>query len=307
MQDLPAQNTLASPIRCNGVALHSGDRVDMVILPAPANHGLVFQRTDIEGARGFVPARYDLVSETMLGTTLKNESGVTVATVEHLMAALWGMGVDNALIQLEGPEVPIMDGSSEPFVFLIECAGLTPQNAPRRVIEVLKPLTVQEGNSTASLTPAEGFALDITISFPHSAIGTQHALYDFASMNFKQSLCRARTFGFVQEVEKMHRMGLALGGSLKNAIVIGDQGVVNEEGLRYGDEFVRHKALDAVGDYYLAGGFLQGRVTTVKPGHGINNKLLRALFSDAENYRIVGEDANAPFIPAAAHGAFARA
>jgi UDP-3-O-[3-hydroxymyristoyl] N-acetylglucosamine deacetylase len=307
MTDIPAQTTLASPIRCNGVALHSGDQVTLVINPAPVHHGIVFQRTDMEGERAFVPARYDLVSETMLGTTLKNEFGVTIATVEHLMAALWGMGVDNALIQLEGPEIPIMDGSSEPFVFLIECAGLKTQDVSRRVIEVLKPVTVQEGNSTATLSPAEGFTIDITISFPHPAIGTQHAVYDFSKTSFKQSLCRARTFGFVQEVEKMHRMGLALGGSLKNAIVIGDQGVVNEEGLRYADEFVRHKALDAVGDYFLAGGFLQGHVTTSKPGHGINNKLLRALFADAENYRIVGEEAESSFIPAAAHAAFARA
>lgn len=290
LDTLPRQLTLASPITCNGVALHSGDVVEMTIRPAPVNTGVVFVRTDVGVERGTVLARYDMVCETTLGTTLQNEYGTTIATVEHLMAALSGAGIDNALIELEGPEVPIMDGSSEPFVFLLECAGTAEQDAPRRMIEVLKPVTVREGNCVATLEPhADGFVLDISIEFAHAAIGKQHAVYDFTTTSFKQSLCRARTFGFVREVEKMHAMGLALGGSLKNAVVVGDDGVVNEEGLRYQDEFVRHKALDCVGDYFLAAGHLLGKVTTERPGHSLNNKLMRALFADPDNYRIVGE------------------
>lgn len=288
---IPAQHTLASAITCSGVALHSGDTVEMCIRPAPVHTGIVFVRTDVGAERGMLEARYDQVSETTLGTTLRNEFGTTVATVEHLMAALAGMGVDNAVIEMDGPEVPIMDGSSEPFVFLIECAGTVAQEAPRRMIEVLRRVEVREGNSIAVLEPHEaGFVLDITIDFPHPAVPQQQAVYDFSATSFKQSLCRARTFGFAREVEKMHSMGLALGGSLKNAVVIGDEGVINEEGLRYPDEFVRHKALDVVGDYYLAGGALLARAVTYKPWHGINNKLMRALFSDPANYRIVGED-----------------
>ncbi len=287
----PRQLTLSSAITCSGVALHSGDTVVMNIRPAEVNTGIVFVRTDVGTERGIVPARYDLVSETTLGTTLRNEFGVTIATVEHLMAALAGAEIDNAVIEMDGPEVPIMDGSSEPFVFLLECAGTVEQDAPKRFIEVLKPVSVRDGDCVASLEPhADGFVLDITIEFAHQAIGRQHAVYDFTTTSFKQSLCRARTFGFVREVEKMHSMGLALGGSLKNAIVVGDEGVVNEEGLRYQDEFVRHKALDCVGDYYLAGASILGRATTTKPGHGVNNKLIRALFADASNYRIVGDE-----------------
>lgn len=288
---IPAQQTLASSITCSGVALHSGDTVVMNIRPAAPDTGIVFVRTDVGAERGTVEARYDNVCETTLGTTLKNEHGTIIATVEHLMAALSGMMVDNAIIEMDGQEVPIMDGSSEPFVFLLECAGTVAQDAPRRTIEVLKRIEVREGNSVAVLEPnADAFVLDITIGFPHPAVPRQQAVYDFGVTSFKQALCRARTFGFAREVEKMHSMGLALGGSLKNAVVIGDEGVINEEGLRYPDEFVRHKALDCVGDYYLAGGTLLARVTTDKPGHGINNKLMRALFADASNYRIVGED-----------------
>lgn len=294
------QTTLASPISCSGVALHSGDIVHMIIKPAPADSGIQFFRTDVGDNRGLITARYDQVCETTLGTTLKNAHGITLSTVEHLMAALWGVGIDNALIELNAPEVPIMDGSSEPFVFLLECAGQVLLPAPRRMIEVLKPVAVKERDSVAQLLPhAHGFVLDITIEFAHQSIARQQAIYDFSVMNFKQSLCRARTFGFAREVEKMHAMGLALGGSLKNAIVVGDEGILNEEGLRYQDEFVRHKALDVVGDYFLAGGHLLARAQTIRPGHGINNALLRALFSDTTNYRIVEDvDSDDAALPA---------
>ncbi|MBN8542661.1 MAG: UDP-3-O-acyl-N-acetylglucosamine deacetylase [Alphaproteobacteria bacterium] len=291
------QHTIAAPVSCAGVSLHTGDMVDMLIKPAAENTGIVFVRRDVEEGRNVVPATYDRVTETTLGTTIANEFGVTVSTIEHVMAALWGAGIDNAIIEVDGPEVPIMDGSSEPFIFLIDCAGRTEQSAAKRVIEVLKPITVQEKESTVTLSPAEGFTLDITIDFPHKLINRQQAVYDFAATSFKQALCRARTFGFARDVEKMRSMGLALGGSLHNAIVLADDGILNEGGLRYNDEFVRHKALDCVGDYFLAGGMLQGNIETLRPGHGINNKLLRALFADPANYRIIEAEAPAKAQP----------
>jgi UDP-3-O-[3-hydroxymyristoyl] N-acetylglucosamine deacetylase len=288
------QHTVAAEVSCVGVALHSGDMVNMTIRPAAVNTGIVFVRRDVE-ANNQVAARYDAVVETTLGTTIANKQGVTVSTIEHVMAALWGAGIDNARVELDGPEVPIMDGSSEPFVFLLDCAGRVQQRATRRTIEILREVSVEEGNSKATISPNEGFVLDIEIAFKHPMIENQKASYDFSDTSFKQSLARARTFGFASDVEKMRSMGLALGGSLHNAIVLGDADIMNEGGLRYDDEFVRHKALDCVGDYFLAQGRLQGHVSTVKPGHGINNKLLRAVFADPANYRIVtDEDVNVP-------------
>ncbi|PZP86838.1 MAG: UDP-3-O-[3-hydroxymyristoyl] N-acetylglucosamine deacetylase [Azospirillum brasilense] len=283
------QHTVAAEVSCVGVALHTGDMVNMTIRPAAVNTGIVFVRKDVE-ANNVVPARYDAVVETTLGTTICNKHGVTVSTIEHVMAALWGAGIDNARVELDGAEVPIMDGSSEPFVFLLDCAGRVQQRATRRTIEILQEVSVEEGASRATIRPADGFTIDIEIAFNHPLIATQKATYDFSDTSFKQSLARARTFGFARDVEKMRSMGLALGGSLHNAVVLGEQEIMNEGGLRYADEFVRHKALDCVGDYFLAHGRLQGHVSTFKPGHGINNKLLRAVFANPANYRIVGED-----------------
>lgn len=284
------QHTLAAPVRCAGVALHSGKMVDMAILPAPENTGIIFVRKDMEAGKNEIPALFDRVTETTLGTTIANQHGAYVSTIEHLMAALWGYGVDNAYVELHGPEVPIMDGSSEPFYFLLECTGRLAQSATRRVVEVLKPVFVQEGESTAQVEPCENFQLDIGIEYNHPLLKNQRVMYDFSETSFKQSLARARTFGFMRDVEKMHQMGLAKGGSLNNAIVLSEEGVINEGGLRYHDEFIRHKALDCVGDFFLAGAQLQAHVTTFKPGHGINNALLRAIFVDASNYRIHGGD-----------------
>ena len=283
------QRTVAAEVSCIGVSLHSGDMVNMVIRPAAAGTGIVFVRKDIENGRNVVPAMFDAVAETTLGTTITNKHGVTVSTIEHLMAAIWGAGIDNARIELDGPEVPIMDGSSEPFTFLLECAGHVQQRATRKVIEVLKEVRVEEGKSVAVIKPAGAFVLEVEIAFNHNLIGSQKARYDFSETTFRQSLARARTFGFASDVEKMRSMGLALGGSLHNAIVVGEDEILNEGGLRYADEFVRHKALDCVGDFFLAGAHIQGEVVTSRPGHGINNKLLRALFADASNYRIVGD------------------
>ena len=288
--EMNCQHTVAAEVSCVGVSLHSGDMVNMVIRPASANTGIVFVRKDIEGSNNIVAATFDAVRETTLGTTIANAQGISVSTIEHLMAAIWGAGIDNARIEMDGPEVPIMDGSSEPFTFLLECAGRVQQRATRRVVQVLKEIRVEEGSSVAVIKPSDDFVLEVEIAFKHPLIATQKARYDFSETTFKQSLARARTFGFERDVEKMRSMGLALGGSLHNAIVIGEDEILNEGGLRYADEFVRHKALDCVGDYFLAGASLQGEVVTSRPGHGINNKLLRALFADASNYRMVGGD-----------------
>lgn len=285
------QITLANKVSCNGVGLHSGSNVNLTIYPAEAGHGIVFKRLDVEASVSLIPARYDLVTETRLGTTIRNEFGVSVSTIEHLMAALWGAGVDNALITLDGPEVPIMDGSSEPFMFMLDCASLTEQRAMRSVLRILKSVEVRDGLSVARVMPQsdadEGCVIDIEIDFNHQAIQRQHARYDFRDISFKQALSRARTFGFEHEVTAMRSAGLALGGSLDNAIVVGREGVINAEGLRYGDEFVRHKALDCLGDLYLAGYRIEGRFEFTRPGHAINNALLHAIFADKNAYEIV--------------------
>ncbi len=295
--ELICQHTVAAEVSCVGVSLHSGDMVNMVIRPAAANTGIVFVRKDIEAGKNTVPAIYGAVVETTLGTTIANQQGVTVSTIEHLMAAIWGAGIDNARIEMDGPEVPIMDGSSEPFIFLLECAGRVQQRAARRYVEILKEVRVEEGKSVATIRPSDAYVLEVEIAFNHNLIGSQKARYDFSETTFKQSLARARTFGFAAEVEKMRSMGLALGGSLHNAIVVGEDDILNEGGLRYADEFVRHKALDCVGDFFLAGAHILGEIETSRPGHGINNKLLRAVFADASNYRIVGgEEVSVPMV-----------
>lgn len=278
------QKTLRNPVTCSGIGLHSGQTVTLTLLPSKAGTGITFRRTDVPVHTGSIPARYDRVSATTLGTTISNEYGVSVSTIEHLMAALCGSGIDNALIEVNGPEVPIMDGSSEPFVFLIDCAGTITLDVPRRYLQVLKPVKVKDGKSYATLEPAEQFTLDLKIEFDHAAIARQSYHFEVSDDSFKQSLARARTFGFAGEVDRLRKAGLARGGSLDNAIVIGEKGVLNEGGLRYTDEFVRHKALDCLGDIYLAGGYLKGKVSAYRPGHGINNKLLRALFKDTSAY-----------------------
>ncbi len=274
------QRTLKASIDCTGVALHSGNTVTMILHPADADTGIIFRRTDVAGKSAEIPALWDRIVDTRLCSVLGNEDGVTVSTVEHIMAALAGCGVDNVLIELDGPEVPIMDGSSEPFVFLIECAGVCEQDSPCRFIRVLKPVTVSDGAGSASLVPADHFTVDMEISFDSAAVNRQSLSIGVVNGVFSKELARARTFGFLHEVEAMRAAGLAKGGSLDNAIVISGDEVMNDEGLRFDDEFVRHKALDAVGDMYLAGCQLLGAFTGVKSGHTLNNKLLRALFSD---------------------------
>ena len=288
------QKTLKSAIGCSGVGLHSGDKISMTLHPAEANSGIVFRRSDINGGGVEIKASFDNVRDTRLCTTIGDENGVLISTIEHLMAALAGAGVDNALVDVVGGEVPIMDGSAAPFMFLIDCAGLVEQDAPKRVVRVIKPVVVSEDGKSASLLPSNDFSIDFEIDFDSSAIKRQSMRVDMVDGVFKNELSRARTFGFMHEVEALRAAGFAKGGSLDNAVVVSGDEILNEDGLRFDDEFVRHKILDAVGDLYLAGGTIAGHFSGVCTGHSLNNKLLRKLFSDASNYEWV----NASDIPA---------
>ena len=285
------QRTVQNKISCFGIGLHTGVRVDLALLPADEDTGIIFKRVDIKDKNQIVAASYDNVSNTVLGTTIKNEDGVHVATIEHLMAALWGCGIDNCVIEINGPEVPIMDGSSEPFVFLIECAGIKQQVKGRKVIEVLKEISVYESDAENSgyitASPADSFSVDLRIDFNDSVIASQDCTFDTKNISFKSYISRARTFGFEHEVEYMRKNGLAIGGSLDNAIVIGKDGILNKEGLRYSNEFARHKVLDCIGDIFLAGAHIQGNLKGFKSGHALNNKLHRKIFSDKDAWRLV--------------------
>ena len=283
------QRTLKTAIGCSGVGLHSGAKVTMVLHPAEANSGIVFRRTDIAGRGALVPALWSSVGDTRMNTCLTNEDRVQVGTVEHLLSALAGSGIDNCLIEINGAEVPVMDGSAAPFLFLIECAGTIEQNAPRRAIRVLKRVSVSDGDKSASLSPsASGFRLNFHIDFASAAIGRQSFSVALTKGAFKAEISRARTFGFEHEVAYLRANGLARGGSLDNAVVIDSTGtrVLNDDGLRYGDEFVRHKILDAVGDLSLAGAPLLGIYDGVRSGHALNNLLLRTLFADQTAWAI---------------------
>lgn len=280
------QHTVRHIVTMNGTGLHSGAETVLRIKPASASTGLVFVRTDVTGKDNRIPARWDHVVDTRLCTVVGNAGGVTVGTIEHLMAAMAACGVDNAEIELDGPEVPIMDGSAEPFIASILEAGLKVQTAPRRAIKILKEVEVRDGDKVATLSPAFGSRYDIAIDFTHPSIGAQSASIDMFSGDFIRQIAHARTFGFLQEVNALRAMGLALGGSLENAVVLDTDSVMNPEGLRCPDEFARHKVLDAVGDLYIAGGPIMGAFKATKPGHNMNNLVLRELFArpDAWTY-----------------------
>jgi UDP-3-O-[3-hydroxymyristoyl] N-acetylglucosamine deacetylase len=280
------QKTLRNPIGCVGTGLHTGARVSVTLHPAEPDSGIRFVRYDSPGTAP-VQARFDRVCDTTMCTTLGEAGGVMIATVEHLMASLAICEIDNVLVEVSGPELPIMDGSAEPFVFLIECAGVVLQDRARRRIEVLKAVTVVAHGKSARLEPAAGFEVDCEIQFDHPVIDNQALQVKFCGDDFKSEIARARTFGFAERIEELWSRGLALGGSLKNAIVVSQDRVLNEEGLRFPDEFVRHKVLDCVGDLYLAGGQLIGRYTGRCAGHTMHNKLLRALFADPTAWRMV--------------------
>lgn len=281
------QKTLKTAINCSGIALHSGEKVSISLKPAEANTGIIFKRVDIAGGGAEIKATYDNVVETTLCTKIGNKDGVTVATIEHLMAALAGCSIDNLLVEINGPEMPVMDGSSAPFVFLIECAGTKTLEATRKAIRIEKPISVEDNGRFAGYQPAEGSILDFTIDFDDPTIGRQEHTVHMGRGVFKSELSRARTFCRLQEVEYMRANGLAQGGSLDNAVVVSADGVMNEEGLRYQDECVRHKILDAVGDLYLAGMPIIGRYTGLCSGHFMNNQLLRALMADQDAWSVV--------------------
>jgi UDP-3-O-[3-hydroxymyristoyl] N-acetylglucosamine deacetylase len=286
-----SQKTINSKISCNSVGLHSGNDVKMTLLPAPCNSGIIFRRIDVEKGKNEIKASYKNVVTTNLGTTIANEFGTRVATIEHLMAAIWGSGIDNLIVELNSEEIPIMDGSSSPFMFLIECSGVNIQEEQRRMIEIIKPIRVEEknplGDKFIELTPAPEFSLDLHVDFDHKHIQQQKFDYHSSLTSFKNDISRARTFCFQHEIEHMHKLGLAKGGSLKNAIVVNDDGVVNEGGLRYKDEFARHKTLDFLGDMYLAGHYIIGHFNASKVGHGINNKMLHKIFANEGSWRLV--------------------
>ena len=279
MKLLSKQNTLRRSINCVGISLHGGQKTSLTLRPAGANTGIVFRRIDIVGSREIL-ASWENVVDTRMCTTISNADGVTVSTIEHLMSALAGCGIDNVYIDIDGLEVPVMDGSAQPFVFLIECAGVLELDAYRRIIKILKPVRVKTGNKMAELTPSKTFSVSFEIDFDNEIVANQTISVNMVNGNFKKEIARARTFGFMHEIETLRAAGLGLGGSLDNAVIVEGNKVLNEDGLRYNDEFVRHKVLDAVGDLYTAGSFIWGNYKGVRSGHALTNNLLRALFAD---------------------------
>ncbi len=274
------QRTLKTAIRATGVGLHTGDKVYMTLRPAAENSGIRFRRVDLDEPVD-IPADPTLVGETMLGTTLIKD-GVKVATVEHLMSALCGLGIDNINVDLSAPEVPIMDGSAGPFIFLLQSAGIEEQNAAKRFIRIKKVIRVEDGDKWAELRPFNGFKVNFEVYFNHPVFNkiNQQATIDFSSTSFLKEVSRARTFCFLRDVEALRERNLTLGGSMDNAIVLDDYRILNEDGLRYSNEFVIHKILDAIGDVYLLGRSLIGEFRAYKSGHDLNNKLLRALLQN---------------------------
>ncbi len=284
------QRTLKNIIRATGVGIHTGEKVYMTLRPAPVDTGIIFRRVDLAEPVD-IPALADKVGETTLSTTLIQD-GVRVATIEHLCSALAGLGIDNLYVDLSAPEVPIMDGSAGPFVFLLQSAGIQEQEKAKRFFRIRKTVRVDSGDKWAQFDPYDGFKVGFQIEFDHPAIDRTHsaAVMDFNKTSFIKEVSRARTFGFVRDVEALRSRNLALGGSLDNTIVLDDYRVLNEEGLRYEDEFVRHKILDAVGDLFLIGGNILGAFSGYKSGHALNNMLVRAVLADAQAWEAVSFD-----------------
>ncbi len=273
---------------CAGVGVHSGAHVRLVLTPAPVDTGIVFIRADLDGSDARIKAHADYVSTTQNGTTLRNEAGVEIATVEHLLAACAGLGVDNLFVEVDGPELPILDGSSAPFVQVLANAGVKALYASQRMIRIVEPVEVRLGARKAALLPAgdfEGLDLDVTIRFADPAIGVQRRRLELTETSFLKDIAQARTFGFLADVERLHANGLGRGASLDNAVVLDGGRVVNPEGLRFDDEFVRHKLLDSIGDLALAGAPICGRFVADQPGHALNTRLVRALLDTPEAWR----------------------
>lgn len=286
MLQVAYQQTLANSAICAGIGVHSGERVRLSLKPLSENSGIVFNRTDVASGQGVIAAKGDLVFDTQLGTKLKNEHGVTLSTVEHLLSAVYGLGIDNMLIEVDGPEIPIMDGSSELFADLILQTGIKSQSALKKSLRILQPVHVKDGVKSASLLPVkdDGFHLDATIDFKNELIGRQRVEFELTPKTFQNDIAFARTFGMTHELEYLRSMGLGRGASMENAIAVEDNKVLNPEGLRSEDEFVRHKVLDAIGDLALIGLPVIGRYVAEQPGHSINNQLVRALLSDPSKW-----------------------
>ncbi|MSP81518.1 MAG: UDP-3-O-[3-hydroxymyristoyl] N-acetylglucosamine deacetylase [Alphaproteobacteria bacterium] len=288
------QQTVGGPVTFHGVGLHDGVVATVTLRPGRADGGIQFRRIDLGDRAPPIPARHSHVVETRLRTSIGSADGVTVATVEHLMAALAGLEIDNAVIEIDGPELPIMDGSAAPFVALIDAVGLVAQDAPRRGIRVLKLVRVDHGAAHASLEPGEGLVLDLAIDHAGTPIGRQHDIVAVTPRSFRTMIAPARTYGFLDDVDALRAAGFGRGGSLDNAVVVARDRVLNPGGLRHANEFVRHKILDALGDLYLAGAPLIGRFIGRRSGHGLNNALLRALFADPDAWRHEALGAPAP-------------
>ncbi|KAF1708965.1 UDP-3-O-[3-hydroxymyristoyl] N-acetylglucosamine deacetylase [Pseudoxanthomonas kalamensis DSM 18571] len=299
------QRTLKNVIRATGVGLHSGEKVYMTLRPAAADTGVVFRRIDLDPVAE-IPAQAQLVTETTLCTGLTGD-GAKVLTVEHLMSALAGLGIDNVYVELSSAELPIMDGSAGPFVFLLQSAGIEEQAAPKRFIRIVEPVEVRDGDKIARFEPYDGFRVGFTVQFDHPMIpaSQSRAEVDFSSDAYVKEVSRARTFGFMRDLEYMRERNLGLGGSMDNAIVLDEFRVLNEDGLRYADEFVRHKILDAIGDLYLAGRPILGAYEGYKSGHALNNKLVRALLTQTSAWEEVSfglDDDTAAAAPSIAYG-----
>ncbi|ANS86312.1 UDP-3-O-acyl-N-acetylglucosamine deacetylase [Vibrio scophthalmi] len=282
------QRTLKEIVKTIGVGLHSGRKVALTLRPAAANTGVIYRRTDVNPPVDF-PADPESVRDTMLCTALVNDQGIRISTVEHLNAALAGMGIDNVIIEVDAPEIPIMDGSASPFVFLLQQAGIEEQNAAKRFIRIKKPVRFEDGDKWAEFKPYNGFRMDFEIEFNHPAIDAdeQHLVFDFSSQDFVKQISRARTFGFMRDIEYLQSQNLVLGGSFDNAIVLDEYRILNEEGLRFENEFVTHKVLDAIGDLYMCGHPIIGEFRAFKSGHGLNNQLLRSVLADQEAWEWV--------------------
>jgi UDP-3-O-[3-hydroxymyristoyl] N-acetylglucosamine deacetylase len=290
------QRTLRNAIKATGVGLHTGEKVYLTLNPAPINTGIVFRRVDLTPTVE-IPARAENVGDTKLSTSLVVD-GERVSTVEHLLSAMAGLGIDNAFVDVSAPEVPIMDGSAGPFVFLIQSAGIEEQNAAKKFIRIKRKVTVEDGDKIATFLPFDGFKVSFTIDFDHPVFRDRiaHAEVDFSSTSFVKEVSRARTFGFMHEIEYLRSQGLARGGSVDNAIVVDEYRILNQDGLRYDDEFVKHKMLDAIGDLYLLGHSLIGEFRAHKSGHALNNASLRALIAQPDAWEMVtfDDEATAP-------------
>ena len=280
------QQTISKKINISGIGLHSGTKVNMKLNPAPVDYGIKFIRTDIK-ENNIIEALWSNVTNTTLSTTISNQFGVSVSTIEHLMSALSGLHVDNIKIEIDGPELPIMDGSSKEFVNIIEKCSINELNKKRKILKIKKEITVQNKDSWIKLKPNNQFSIDFEIDFPNQLISKQSCQLQLINGNYKSDIASARTFGFEKDVDKLRSNGLALGGSLNNAVVIGEEKILNKEGLRFKDEFVRHKILDCIGDLYLAGAPIQGFFYGNKSGHYLNNQILRSLFSKKENFEFI--------------------